>query len=83
MTHRATLGFAVPGGTLAITMIAYVLFVVVDGAPGTAFRNVSAAMEPTLLAGERFTVREIRGDSTVSISLGASRRPSADVLRAR
>ena len=68
--YRLTIGLALLGGTMALIIVGYVLFVVIDGAPGEVFVNVSRAMEPTLLAGERFTVRRILDQSSASIRRG-------------
>ena len=43
-------------GAVAVTVTAYVLWIVGDVAGGTVFRNSSGAMDSTLLAGDRFTV---------------------------
>ena len=52
---------------VAIIVVTYVLFVVADAMPAPgAFRNVSPSMAPTLLVGDRFTIRSIDGASMVA-----------------
>jgi signal peptidase I len=44
----------------------YTLFVVWDARPAEAFKNVSQSMAPTLLAGDRFTIRLAHGTAAIT-----------------
>ena len=52
-------------GVLVVAIGSYVLFFAIDasvgGRPYRAYRNVTRAMTPTLLTGERFTAVSLRG----------------------
>lgn len=65
MSRRITIGLAAVGATIVVALTCYVLLIVVDGAPGGAFRNVSGAMAPAVLAGDYFTVRAIGPSSSL------------------
>jgi signal peptidase I len=62
---RLTLALAVLAGVLVVAIGSYVLFFAIDasvgGHPYRAYRNVTRAMTPTLLTGERFTAVSLRG----------------------
>jgi len=62
--NRLTVGLAVLAAALLAIGLAYLGFIGIDAAPVSAFRNVSDAMRPTLLAGDRFTVRQNRPESS-------------------
>src|SRR5689334_5400184 len=50
---------------IGILIVIYVLFIVIDAAPGGAFLNTSGSMEPTLKPGDRITTHLIRDATTV------------------
>ena len=70
MIHRLSLVLAAIGGAFVVVVVAYIVFVSLDAAPGDAFFNPTRAMEPTLLVGERFTVRMIDQVRGVEIRRG-------------
>jgi signal peptidase I len=66
MRARILVGALATLVAIGVASVVYVGFVVLDGLPGTAFKNVSASMAPTLLPGERFTVRYLHGRATIA-----------------
>src|SRR4051794_8775900 len=58
MTNRIAIAAAGLGFALIATFVGYVVFLAVDASPAAAFRNVSHSMEPALLVGDYFTIRE-------------------------
>ena len=73
--RRITLGLALLAGAFALVGGGYVAFIALDAASAgrkpDVFRNVTGAMEPTLLSGETFTVVSAREDKGELIALGA------------
>ena len=57
MTRRLTILLAALGGLLALSVVVYLFLIGGDDQATASFRNVSRAMEPTVLAGDMFTVR--------------------------
>ena len=58
--HRVTIALASLGALLAIIAIVLVIGLAAEtGFAGRSFRNVSPGMEPTLLAGDEFSVRPL------------------------
>lgn len=70
MSHRLTLVIAALGGAFVLAIAGYIIFIAIDAAPGDAFFNPTKAMEPTLLVGDRFTVRNIDGARGTAIRRG-------------
>jgi signal peptidase I len=64
--RRLTLALAMLSATIIIVVAGYVTFIVGDAMGESesflAYRNVTGAMEPTLLNGETFTVTSLRGE---------------------
>ncbi len=56
MSHRIAIALASLGAACIVALVGFVLFIFLDAAPGRAFKNVSPAMEPTLLVGDYFTI---------------------------
>jgi len=65
--NRVTLGLAVFAARLLASGVVYVGFIAIDAAPVSAFRNVSEAMSPTLLPGDKFTIRGLSPDASEAI----------------
>jgi len=60
--RRLILVLAVSCAAILAVGLAYVGFMAVDADSGRVFRNVTGAMEPTLMMGDRFTTRSLRGE---------------------
>jgi signal peptidase I len=64
--RRLTLALAMLSATIVIVVAGYVTFIVGDAMGESdsflAYRNVTGAMDPTLLSGETFTVTSLRGE---------------------
>ena len=64
--RRLTLALAIFSATIVLVGAGYFTFIVIDAMGDTdaflAFRNVTGAMEPALLAGETFSVTSLRGE---------------------
>lgn len=55
MSRRLTIALAGLGAAMILLVIGYLVLIALDGAPLEASRNVSQAMRPTILVGDRFT----------------------------
>jgi len=72
--RRIVLGLAVLAGVLVVAIGGYVFVMAVDssidGQPVSVYKNVSGAMDSTVLVGERFTVVSLRGEKGELIAVG-------------
>jgi signal peptidase I len=66
MIRRIGYGAATIVAMIAGAVLDYTLFVLWDARPARAFRNVSPSMAPTLLAGDRFTIRVLSAATPVA-----------------
>jgi signal peptidase I len=55
--RRLSIVLVTVSSVLLCVAVAFILFLIVDAGGGAVYKNVSRAMEPALLDGDRFTVR--------------------------